>query len=198
MNIIYFLNLKPNNESLDSEKNKLFRLNRRKFFFEAARKIVKKSASEILGIEQNLLEFETSGNGKPFIKNISGFHFNISHCENALAVAISDGEIGIDCEEIREVNPLVAQKKFARNEKCYLNEKSGDFNKRFFEIWTKKEAFLKRNGKGITLPLNSFDVTENPLKDEIFTIEKNGFIISVCSEHHLKDFVFKEIKQEDI
>ena len=35
-------------------------------------------------------------------------------------------------------------------------------------------------GKGLSIPLSSFDVTESGIQDRMYCVEKNGYIISVC------------------
>ena len=84
--------------------------------------------------------FKTNENGKPFIENGDNFHFNISHTKNAFAVAVSDEAVGIDIEKIRPIDYTKLNKFIDFN-----TENENDF----FEIWTKKEASVKRDGKAI-------------------------------------------------
>lgn len=51
-------------------------------------------------------------------------------------------------------------------------------HERFYNIWTKKDSYVKYIGKGLTIPLNSFDVLSGELKCLIKTINKEGYIIS--------------------
>ena len=141
-------------------------------------------ACKKLGVESSELEFGFNENGKPYLKSHPDFHFNISHSKEKLAVAISDTPIGIDIEKLREPDFRVAKRFFTEREIGYV----GNNPNRFFEIWTKKEAYLKFKGTGLKFPLSDFDVTKNT---KIITFEKEGFLISLCSEE--SDFIIIEL-----
>jgi len=105
-------------------------------------------------------------------------HFNISHTREAIACAISDKQIGIDIERIKPFNKRIAEKFFTKNEQEYIFNKREDENVRFFEVWTRKEAYVKWLGKGMVIPFNSFDI----LKDsKIVTNYIGDHVLSVCS-----------------
>ena len=130
-------------------------------------------------------EIKKGPHGKPYFEE-SGIYFNISHTESLQAVAIGTSEVGVDIEKIRPVNLQVA-KRFSKEEYDYIKAK--DSTERFFEIWTKKEAYLKYKGTGISGGLNSFSVFEMPEKINTFVID--GYIISVCSKKDCKIEVVK-------
>jgi len=127
------------------------------------------------------LKLSKTENGKPYFENASELKFNISHSKDMIAVAFSNNEIGIDIEKLRKCNTKIANRYFAKAEIDYINCSVFNKNKRFFEIWTKKEAFLKKSGTGITVPLNSFDVTSEEISKDIKTFIRKDFIVSVCS-----------------
>lgn len=174
------------NTDFEKIKNSKFKISLLAKFY------VKKIAAEFLNATINTLDFEKTSNGKPFLKNYPDFHFNISHSNNLIAIAIDNSQIGIDIEKIREVNLKLANRHFCENEINFINSN----NERFFEIWTKKEAYLKFCGKGITLPLNSFDVTDGSLDKSFHTYQKDGFFISVCTDSPNNNFTFLEITEE--
>ena len=91
-----------------------------------------------------------------------------------MVIAVSECSVGVDAEKIREVDIRV-KKRFTKAEAEYI----GYDIVRFFEIWTKKEAFLKQKGVGLKGGLQSFCVTENA---KISTFNYNDYIISVCFE----------------
>lgn len=187
MNTIYFLKL--------NARTNLERIAQRKLCSEKAKKIVEMAACEFWGNNPNIIQFKKGENGKPYIKNLPDFHFNISHSGNAVTVAISDSEVGIDCEKLRNADLRIAKRRFTEKEYAYIIKDSSKADLRFFEIWTKKESFLKQNGKGITQPLNSFDVTDDSLGKSFHTYQKDGFFISVCTDSPNIKFTFLEIAE---
>lgn len=120
-------------------------------------------------------DFKKTENGKPYITKQPDFHFSISHTENAVAVGFSQKPIGIDTEKIRNVNLKVADRFFTEEEKEYINSDTALSRHRFFEIWTKKEAVIKKAG------LKLKDI-KTATSEHISTFSKCGYIISVCTE----------------
>lgn len=102
--------------------------------------------------------FETGG--KPFLKGLEWFHFNISHSEDLVMVAVSENRIGCDIEKWTEIDLDIAKKFFFREE--YENiaavTASEERNELFFRYWTLKESFMKATGLGMKLPLDSFSI----------------------------------------
>ncbi|MGM9645446.1 MAG: 4'-phosphopantetheinyl transferase family protein [Eubacteriales bacterium] len=129
------------------------------------------------GIENPV--FEKTSNGKPFIDN-GGAFFSISHTENRVYCAVSDKNIGIDAE----FSPGKSDKKiqkfanrfFAVNEIEFI-EKEGFSEKAFFEVWTKKEAYIKL--KDMTLAdIKKIDTTKLNIK----TYTDGKYTVSIAEE----------------
>ncbi len=139
------------------------------------RALIKKIAAEKLNTSEESLVFSENINGKPYFTNFPDFHFNISHSEDGIAIAVDKKEIGIDIEKIRNVNLRVADRFFTDEEKKYVNKDAEFSQKRFFEIWTKKEAYIKKHG------LKLADL-RSAKSENIYTISHENFIISVCGE----------------
>lgn len=154
---------------------------------ETAKEIVKKIASKTLSKNTDELEFEIGYNGKPYLKENKNFCFNISHSGNAVAVAVSNTEIGVDIEKIRKADFRVCNRFFTENEKEYV----GNSDRRFFEIWTKKEAYIKLNG----LALKNLKEAKS---DNIFTTEIEDFIISVAQKEKSNINIIVLEKLEDL
>lgn len=103
--------------------------------------------------------FEEIENGKPIIKNHEHIHFNISHCQNAVACAISDSPIGIDIEKVPDnLNESLINYIFNDYEKYIINKhKLQDNvygiditpNMMFTKLWTMKESTVKLSGRGL-------------------------------------------------
>lgn len=148
--------------------------------------LVRALACSLYETKNNDLSFTRNAYGKPQLKGFSQFHFNISHTRSAIAVAIAEEEVGIDIELIKEADFNIARRFFTKQEQSYIFAKVADKEieqqRRFYEIWTKKEAYIKYVGKGLFMPLKSFDVTQNSIQDKSYCIEKGGYIISICSK----------------
>jgi 4'-phosphopantetheinyl transferase len=97
--------------------------------------------------------------GKPSLG--ATLRFNVSHSHGLALFAFAATEIGVDLERIRPelAGQEIAQRFFAPEEAAALQELPPEqrFNA-FFRCWTRKEAFIKAHGKGMSLPLNKFTV----------------------------------------
>jgi 4'-phosphopantetheinyl transferase len=120
---------------------------------------------------------KTDEYGKPYIANYPGIHFSVSHTKGAVVFVREDSPIGIDIEVIKPFEDIdkIAKRHFAPDEYDYCRGNSA----RFFEIWTKKEAFIKMVGKGLSYGLNKFSVMEDK---RIITGMYEDYYISACSE----------------
>lgn len=123
--------------------------------------------------------------GKPYLQE-TDIHFNISHSGDLKILAIAETPVGVDIEKVRKADLRVA-KRFCENEYNYITEK--DSEHRFFEIWTKKEAYLKYKGTGLRGGLDSFDVFS--LSEDITTFRFKEYFISVCGIKEFKTEVIK-------
>jgi 4'-phosphopantetheinyl transferase len=120
-----------------------------------------------LGTEPSQLQFVYGPHGKPALATSCGqLCFNVSHSERLGLCAISrHSEIGVDLEYVHSVAEaeLIAERFFSSQEKAMLQ--SLPVNQRqaaFFNCWTRKEAFIKAIGEGLSHPLNQFDVAVVP------------------------------------
>lgn len=111
------------------------------------------------GWKNDAIEFSYNEYGKPALKNKNDFHFNLSHCGNWVVMAVSSDEIGIDIEQVTEMDLTIGESFFSplemqqvRNKPVFLQ---ADF---FFQIWTLKESYLKMSGYGLSADLDSFTI----------------------------------------
>jgi 4'-phosphopantetheinyl transferase len=108
-----------------------------------------------------------SAYGKPFIKDATEtLRFNVSHSQELALYAFTHRrEIGIDIEYIRSVSShhQIAEQFFSPNENQALHAlPAAQQTIGFFNCWTRKEAYIKAHGEGLSLPLDQFDVTLAP------------------------------------
>lgn len=144
--------------------------------------LVRYIASSTLNISPNNIVFDKSKLGKPFVKGFPNFRFSISHSGNLLVVFISDSAVGIDTEKISNPNLQIATRFFTKNESDYIISEPSLSAKRFYEIWTCKEAYIKYLGKGLSCSLSSFDVLKE-IRDNFYIFELNGYMISAFSDN---------------
>ena len=99
---------------------------------------------------QPTLNFTFGEHGKPYLSDREGVYFNISHCKEAIAVGVSDREIGIDIEGRRRYSGTLLQRVFADEEQESIRQ-NAEPEMEFARLWTRKEAFFKWTGTGILL-----------------------------------------------
>jgi 4'-phosphopantetheinyl transferase len=99
-----------------------------------------------------------SAHGRPSLPAHPDFDFNISHSGSWVACAsISGGRIGIDVESARGPGGEIAERYFPEAEKAWLRAApAAEREERFLQLWTLKEAFVKADGRGLSVPLDSF------------------------------------------
>jgi len=112
------------------------------------------------------LVFNYAANGKPFLPDGGRLRFNLSHSHDLGLIGVTlDREIGVDVERIRadlEVAQIASQF-FSKAEQSALAALPTSLRLRaFFDCWTRKEAFVKARGDGLSLPLDQFDVSVRP------------------------------------
>ena len=147
------------------------------------KRAVRTLACRYLELNEEGIVFEKDEYGKPFLQGQEGFHFNISHSDRYVVCAVSDAPIGVDVEKIRQVRLKVAERFFTESEKQYVFSGESEEMKcsRFFTVWTRKEAFVKRDGRGLRIPLDSFEVL-TPQSDVFYTgICKEDMICHICT-----------------
>jgi 4'-phosphopantetheinyl transferase len=109
------------------------------------------------------IRFHYGWKGKPVLTADRDLHFNLSHSKDLAIVALARGaEVGIDVERIRDVPSAraIARRFFSPAESAVLTRlPSSDFKEAFWRCWTRKEAYVKACGDGLSLPLDSFDVS---------------------------------------
>ena len=114
------------------------------------------------GIAAARLAFDYGPNGKPSLPG--EVFFNLSHSENTAALAVTRGrDLGLDIQHYRPVETDLAERFFSLSERKELAAIGAEsFADGFFRCWTRKEAVLKAHGEGLSVDLDSFDVTLTP------------------------------------
>lgn len=161
------------------------------------RGVLRKIIGDYLKKDPSQIEFSYNKYGKPFIKKnqkISPFNFNLSHSEDiALCIISKDVEAGIDIEKVFPLDQCVsiAKQFFSKQEINALKNAFPDHQLRlFYQIWTRKEAFVKAIGVGLGCPLKDFDVISEANKITFFRKEERDEIFS-------KDWNFKQLSVQE-
>lgn len=147
-----------------------FRLERDRQRFIAARGVLRDLLGRYLQTHPGRIRFVYNAFGKPDLSPEFGsrLKFNLSHSAGlALIATAADSNVGVDLECIRAQCDYaeIARRFFSTVEIDQLHAlPSHLYAEAFFNCWTKKEAYLKARGEGLSIPLNSFSVplTTNP------------------------------------
>ena len=116
------------------------------------------------------VRFAYSNYGKPRLMdadNASDLRFNLSHSHGLALLAATRGrDIGVDVERLRDMErdgESLAERFFSPREVAALRSLPPELRREaFFHCWTRKEAYIKGQGKGLALPLDQFDVSLHP------------------------------------
>lgn len=110
-------------------------------------------------LEHHQISFRTGRYGKPFIAHFPSFKFNISHSGRWVVCAVDDEPVGIDVEEARQANLNIAKRFFSIEEfEWLMAREERERVSCFYELWTLKESYIKREGEGLSIPLDSFSI----------------------------------------
>jgi 4'-phosphopantetheinyl transferase len=145
-----------------------FEVDRRHFI--AGRGCLRMILSRYLKTSPEKIEFTYTDYGKPQVA-ASGepeqlLNFNLAHSRGVALYAFTRlGQIGVDIEYIRPEFPdrEIARRFFSASEVARLENLPVETRPQaFFNCWTRKEAFIKAKGVGLSMPLDQFDVNLDP------------------------------------
>ena len=126
-----------------------------------AHEFLRETLSRFAAVAPSEWRFTRGEFGRPAIAGPMegmGLEFNLSHTSDWTAVVVTRGvPCGIDIELIRPIPQMldIARTHFAPEELRALEQLDENIRpRRFFELWTEKEAWLKACGGGLSLPMN--------------------------------------------
>jgi 4'-phosphopantetheinyl transferase len=122
------------------------------------RAVLRHLLSRHSGVDPKEFRFELRENGKPFLPQ-SDIQFNVSHSGDVIAIALAANEVGVDIEAKHPIPEIaaIAARFFSKDEAERVSAAT-DATDEFFRIWTMKEAIVKAEGQGLSLPLDCFTV----------------------------------------
>lgn len=143
-----------------------FHFNKDRNHFIVARGWLRKLLAAYLGVGARELRFSYADKGKPSLEEQGPLNFNLAHSHGMAIYGFSrNREIGVDLEFIREelADEKIAERFFSQREIEELKRLPAELRKQaFFDCWTRKEAYIKARGAGLSMPLDEFDVSLRP------------------------------------
>jgi len=118
-----------------------------------------------LPIPPQAIQFITNDQDKPFLVPPAELQFNVAHSGDFVLIAVSKTAVGVDIEQIKpdRAYKMIARRFFSEWETAVFNTiPAANQAQAFYHCWTRKEAYLKGIGTGLTTELDSFDVEFRP------------------------------------
>lgn len=167
-----------------AEKVKRLRLDIKKAQSIGVELLLRRAVRDITGKNKTVM-WDTDENGKLYLTDYPDIHVNLSHSGEYAVCAVSHSEVGVDIQ-FCDTEKRIMYRYLAEDEAEYIRN-SADKHSAFYEIWTKKESFLKACGKGITVPLKSFSVISDTVSYEgteykfrEYTMRDKNYKLFVC------------------
>jgi 4'-phosphopantetheinyl transferase len=153
----------------ESERAGKFYFPRDRDHFVVARGALREILGRYTGVAPGLLRFTYNRYGKPSLRggeHEDALRFNVTHSNGVALYALARArEVGVDIEYVREdfAGIEVSERFFSAREVSALRAlPRGAFTKAFFDCWTRKEAYIKARGEGLSHPLERFAVSLAP------------------------------------
>jgi 4'-phosphopantetheinyl transferase len=135
--------------------------------FSVGRGLLRTLLGAYLAIDPRAIRFDTGPAGKPSLRG-SGLHFNVTHSHGLALFAVTNRcPVGVDVEQLRPMSNYLglAERYFSPREVDILQRLPEEHRfEAFFHTWTRKEAFLKARGVGLSYGLERVEVTLGPLE----------------------------------
>lgn len=153
----------------EHERAARFVYNRDRHRFILSRVILRDILARYLGELPEEIALHYEPHGKPRLRTAhsgAGLEFNLAHSHELLLYAVSHKRrVGVDIERLQPMADLerIAAVAFSRTEQAKLSALTDKQQLiGFFNCWTRKEAYVKARGEGLSMPLDAFDVTLTP------------------------------------
>ena len=138
------------------------------------------------GIPEEAIRFDIADGGKPYTAS-APVHFSISHSGNYVLCAVSDEPIGADIEKLRPVEDRLIAFVCTEEEAAHVAEAADEAQRerRFFRIWTAKEACFKYRGTGIG-DFKSIDTMDASTAQHLQTDFHGEYAVSIYTHQPTK------------
>lgn len=146
-----------------------FHFSRDRQYFTATRAVLRTVLGSYAGFDPKKLGFRYSEKGRPSLSTGhtgTQLEFNVSHSGSVALLAFARGRaLGVDVELLREDfdHEAIARRFFSDDDlRQFAALAPSERYQGFFRCWTRKEAYIKAQGTGLSLPLHQFDVSLKP------------------------------------
>jgi 4'-phosphopantetheinyl transferase len=133
--------------------------------YQVSRALLRVLLGRYLGRAPSGVELRAGPQGKPALAGAAPLSFNVSHSFGVALFAVrAGGEVGVDVERVRPFeNDLgLAERFFCAAESAALRALGDERREAFFHVWTRKEAYLKAGGLGLSGGLERVEVSVPP------------------------------------
>ena len=171
---VFFSELSP-----EEQKRALrFKFSEHKDRFVIFHGFMRRVLGSYLAFEASRLVFKTAEKGKPYLASPDNktcpLNFNLSHTEDIALLAVSSGqEVGIDIEHRQRTSDWQGiARRFCTPEEqdaLFLIEGMAEQREAFYDLWTRKEAYMKVLGSGLALSPTQFNLTVAPQPPALLT-----------------------------
>lgn len=151
----------------ERDRARRFRLAKDRLVYRFAHTALRHILGRYLNRGPSDIRFGQNPFGKPFLdetESATPLAFNMSHSGALVVIALSvDRNIGVDVEEIRPIDDIaaIAESHFTPEECRFIFSHALPQQERaFFRCWTRKEAYVKAVGRGLSISLNSFETLD--------------------------------------
>jgi len=150
----------------EMERAARFRFDRLRHAFAVTRGVLRCLLARYAGLGPAELRFACGPKGKPALAPAAGIEFNATHSGGSALFAFATGcPVGIDLELLRPMAGAqdIAARFFCPEEAAEIGSlPPAERDRAFFRCWTRKEAYIKAIGDGLSAPLDGFRVTLRP------------------------------------
>ena len=140
--------------------------------------------------------------GKPRVEDYVNFYYNISHSGRYVVVASGNSNVGVDVQrhDAGIDRMAVAEQYFSPDEQIYV----GQSLRRFYEVWTGKESYLKYTGEGLRRHMSSFSILGGILHENsdahprirsLNSLPDCGYSLSLCTADAEYTFELLDVRQ---
>ena len=134
--------------------------------------------SREFGLNYSEADLKKTPYGKYYIDG-ADIKFNVSHSKDNIVIAISDSEVGVDCEVVKD--------EYRVRRIFGVIPKTAEL---YAELWTKAESIVKYNASSILADLKKIDLSKKPTVDgveidfNLFTFHHDGLIVTVATKEN--------------